>query len=245
MAVNHMPDTIALSTVLPCYNEADGLEAILKRFEAVRTDIPFELLLVDNGSTDHTGDVLRKLLPRYPFACSVRVERNQGYGHGLLTGLQAAHGEVLSWTHADLQTDPADVFRAYERLMAASREERVLVKGKRSGRSLGDRIISMGMQVLASVLCRCRLHEINAQPKVFRRELMALLTNPPDDFSFDLYVLVVAKRNGYRFESVPVEFPPRQYGESNWAATWRSKIRTIAQSIRYMLHLSVCGKEDL
>jgi glycosyltransferase involved in cell wall biosynthesis len=237
--MSHHPQ---LSVVLPCYNEARGIENILNRFAEVAEGREFELILVDNGSRDNTPDVLKTLLPRYKFARSVRVEVNQGYGHGIYTGLQAARGEVLAWSHADLQTDPADVFRALKTYRAAAQPAHTLVKGRRHGRRFSERVISFGMGTLATLIFRTPLWEINAQPKLFHRSLLEHATNPPIDFNLDVYMLVQAKRNGWKIESISVQFPPRQYGHSNWARTWKSKIRTISRSIKYMLRLAITGK---
>jgi hypothetical protein len=134
-----------------------------------------------------------------------------------------------------LQTDPADVFRALKAFRRSGHPPLTLVKGRRRGRRLSERLISMGMGILASSIFRMRLSEINAQPKVFHRNLIAHMNRPPIDFNFDVYVLVVAQQNGWRIDTIPVQFPPRQYGHSNWARTWRSKIRTIWRSVKYML----------
>jgi glycosyltransferase involved in cell wall biosynthesis len=228
-----------LSIVLPCYNEAAGLEALLKRFAVAGAGAAYELILVDNGSTDATRQLLPKLLPRFSFARSVRVEHNQGYGHGILIGLRAAKGGVLAWSHADLQTDPADIFRAWNVYRQSDRRERMLVKGRRHGRSLQERIVSLGMQTVATVLLRTRFDEINAQPKLFHRDLLVCLTNPPIDLNLDLYAVYTARRSGWRVRSIPVAFPPRQHGQSSWATTWRSKVRTISRSVRYMVRLAL------
>lgn len=227
----------ALSVVLPCYNEAAGLANILDRFQEVGGDRLFELILVDNGSTDDTPEVLAELLPRYPFARSVRIDNNRGYGDGIFTGLRQARGEVLAWSHADLQTDPGDVFRAWDVLGQAAEPGRLLVKGRRRGRRLGEWAISRGMEVVAFVLLRRWLSEINAQPKLFHRGLLEHVERPPIDFNFDVYVLYQARRHGWRIASIDVEFPPRQHGQSHWAATWSSKLRTIRRSMRYMFLL--------
>ena len=224
-----------LSVVLPCYNESRGIEAILERFAEAGAGQDFELILVDNGSVDETPEVLRNLLPKYLFARSVRVQVNQGYGHGIWTGLQAARGEVLAWSHADLQTDPGDVFRALKEYRKAKHPTKTFVKGRRHGRRLSERVVSIGMGIVASTVFRRRLSEINAQPKVFHRDLIAHLDHPPIDFNFDVYVLVSALRHGWKVASIPVKFPPRQYGHSNWARTWRSKIRTMWRSAKYMV----------
>lgn len=228
-----------LSIVLPCYNEAAGLAALVGRFAETCGDVSFELILVDNGSTDRTQDVLPAILAQHRFARSVRVEVNQGYGHGILTGLQAARADVLAWSHADLQTDPADVFRAWRVFQESAAPRRTLVKGRRYGRALNERIITWGMQCAATVLLRTPLSEINAQPKLFHRELLEFLPAPPRDLSLDLYVLYAAKGNGWKFRTIPVEFPPRQHGVSSWATSWRSKVRTIGRALRYMVRLAL------
>ena len=233
-----MPDP-ALSVVLPCYNESKGLANILERFQAVSGDRPFELILVDNGSTDETQQVLAELLPRFPFARSVQIQKNRGYGDGIFTGLKAARGELLAWSHADLQTDPADVFRAWDLYGQSQEPSRLLVKGRRRGRRLGEWLISRGMELVAFLLLRRCLTEINAQPKLFHRGLLAHLKGPPIDFNFDVYVLYQAKRHGWRVRSIDVEFPPRPHGKSHWAATWSSKLRTIWRSMRYMFLLGL------
>ncbi len=231
-------NTPELSIVLPCYNEARGIEAILNRFEEVRGNVDCELILVDNGSKDRTPEVMRTLLPRFPKARSVRVEQNKGYGHGLWYGLCHARGEVLAWSHADLQTDLADVFRAHKVFKTSKKPEKLLVKGHRSGRRLSEKVITWGMQVVATCLLRKWLSEINAQPKLFHRSLLNHLPQAPIDFNFDVYALYQAKKNGWTIQSIPVVFPPRQYGSSNWASTWRSKARTIFRSIKFMSRLA-------
>jgi glycosyltransferase involved in cell wall biosynthesis len=230
--------TPELSIVLPCYNEAAGLAALVARFHESGRGVPYELILVDNGSRDATPDVLRDLVGRYGFVRTLRVEVNQGYGHGIWTGLQAARGEALAWSHADLQTDPADVFRAWEIYRQSPRPARTLVKGRRRGRALQERVVTWGMQSLATVLLRTPMYEINAQPKLFHRELLGALASPPVDLNFDLYVLYAAKRCGWRVATFPVEFPPRQHGQSSWATSWRSKARTISRSARYIARLA-------
>jgi glycosyltransferase involved in cell wall biosynthesis len=231
-----------LSVVLPCYNESRGLKAILDRYAEVGVGERFELILVDHGSTDDTPDVLRRLLPKYKFARSVRVEVNQGYGHGLFTGLQAAEGALLCWSHADMQTDPGDVFRALTIYRGAEDPQRTIIKGQRFGRRWSEQFVSWSMQTISTLFFWMRMQEINAQPKLFHRDLLVYLTRPPKDFNFDVYVLYKAKRHGWRVEAFPVKFPPRQYGVSNWASTWRSKIRTMRRSMFYMWRLSLADE---
>lgn len=226
-----------LSVILPCFNEAKGLLSIVQRYADSRGEVDIELILVDNGSKDETPSVMRQLAQEFSFVRPFRVVNNKGYGDGILQGLRQASGEWLAWSHADLQTDPADVLRAFCTLQAARDPRRTLVKGCRSGRAMSERIITWGMQMVALVLLRRRFHEINAQPKIFHRDLLAEMVAPPVDFNFDVYVLYQARRAGWRLATIPVQFPPRQYGHSNWSKTWGSKSRTIWRSLWFMVKL--------
>ena len=92
-----------LSIVIPCYNEGKNIPLILSRFDEVINRKDIEALLVNNGSTDNSEEVLDELLPKYPFARVVNVQENKGYGYGILTGLREASGTFIGWTHADMQ----------------------------------------------------------------------------------------------------------------------------------------------
>ena len=86
-----------LSIVIPCYNEKDNLPLLFDGFgRAIKDCGLIEVVLVDNGSTDGSAEVIQKLLPRYPFARTLRVEINQGYGYGILQGLASCQTDCLS-----------------------------------------------------------------------------------------------------------------------------------------------------
>ncbi|MFM2090140.1 MAG: hypothetical protein RLZZ127_629 [Planctomycetota bacterium] len=232
-----MPPMPRLSVVLPCYNEARGLRALVERYAAVRGDLDLELVLVDNGSTDDTQAVLAEVLPAHPWARCHRVVVNRGYGDGIRQGLESATGEWLAWSHADLQTDPADVIAAFRVLVAQPDPARTLVKGHRHGRALAERVITWGMEIMALALLHRRMTEINAQPKVFHRSLLDVVGRTPDDFNFDVCVLHRALLAGWSVRTIPVRFPPRQYGHSNWSRTFASRWRTIRRSMLFMARL--------
>ena len=118
-----------LSLIIPCYNEAANLPLLLDRCASLGHLVDMEVILVDNGSTDNSPEVLQVLLPKYPHCRSIRVPINQGYGFGILSGLKAAEGDLLAWTHADMQTDPKDVLRGLEIFKA--RGIAISVKGQR------------------------------------------------------------------------------------------------------------------
>jgi glycosyltransferase involved in cell wall biosynthesis len=235
-----------LSIVLPCYNESRNLPLLLKRYREAWEDFPAELLLVENGSTDDSAATLDQLLAsgHYPFARVVRVPVNRGYGFGMMSGLRDARGEFVAFSHADMQCAAADVFAAFRMLRGSPDPERSLVKGRRYGRHWRDRIITAAMSVIAFALLGRRLTDINAQPKVFHRSLLDFLKHPADGFQLDLYILYIAASHGFTIRTVPVAFPPRIHGTSNWAFSLASRCRFIGQMIHYMFELGTVGNKQ-
>ena len=223
-----------LSVVVPCFNEAASLPALVDAFGQAGSGRDFELILVDNGSTDGTAEAIRDLPP---FTRRLRLLKNRGYGGGIWAGLSAAEGEYLAWTHADLQCDPADVFAAHDALLASGAPHRTIVKGLRRRRSLREEIVTRGMNALATAVLRRPFRDVNGQPKVFHRSLTVSLERPPSDISFDLFVLDRAMRLGWSIETVPVVVRPRAHGESSWAATWASQWRAAALVAKSMFRL--------
>ena len=120
-----------LSIVLPCYNEEKNIPLILSKFSEIIRDDSIELILVNNGSTDDSGILLDKLLPKYSFARSVEVDVNQGYGNGITQGLKRSKGEFICYTHADLQTNPSDVLKALEIIENQDNPKNCFIKGNR------------------------------------------------------------------------------------------------------------------
>ena len=109
------------SIVIPFYNEKKNIPLVLNAYQKIKNSsvYSFELLCINNGSTDGSEDLFAKLLKnkKYPFARLVTVKKNKGYGFGIMSGVSRAKGDVIAWTHADMQTDAKDPFRAYEEYM--------------------------------------------------------------------------------------------------------------------------------
>jgi len=224
-----------LSLIIPCYNEEKNLPLLLERCRIFEGSSEIEVILVDNGSTDASSAVLEKLLPSYLHCRSVRVDQNQGYGYGILFGLRAAKGNVLAWTHADMQTDPQDVLRGYELYKAKS--ESSYIKGRRFGRPFADVLFTVGMSLFETILLRMALWDINAQPNIFSRDFFESWENPPIDFSLDLYAYCMARKAGLKIVRYPVNFGKRIHGTSHWNVDWNSKKRFIARTILFSLEL--------
>ena len=240
-----MSNSPELSMVIPCYNEAENIPLILKRFAEVVSGINAELILVNNGSTDNSQEIIEKELqkPEYSFARTVLVQKNIGYGYGIVYGLKQCQGEIISYSHADLQCDPLDIIRAYNVIKKKINPRLFLIKGQRKERKIVPKVLSSCFQMLATLLFFQNYHEINAQPKVFHRNFLEKLKYPPLDFNLDFYLLYKAKKEKLKIINIWVDFPERQYGESKWAFSHLSKLKTIHNFIRYMIKLKFSGEK--
>lgn len=225
---------MTLSLVIPCYNEAANLPLLLARCLAV-AQAGHEVVLVDNGSTDRSPQVLDELLPSHPGCRSVRVERNQGYGFGILSGLRAARGEILAWTHADLQTDPQDSLRGLAFFERHGPD--IFVKGRRYGRPFADVAFTMGMSAFETVLLGQPMWDINAQPTMFSRAFFDTWQDPPHDFSLDLYAYYQARRRALPVHRFAVRFGERAHGVSHWNVNWAAKRKFIRRTVDFSLQL--------
>ena len=136
-----------------------------------------------------------------------------------------------------MQTDPMDVLVAYQRFQELNQPQAIILKGRRINRRFGEWAFTLGMSCIASIILLTKLSDINAQPKLFHRSLLKKLTNPPTDFSLDLYLLTMAKKLGYRIETVPVNFGKRLHGESKWAFSFSSRYKTVLRTIKYIFAL--------
>jgi dolichol-phosphate mannosyltransferase len=193
-------------------------------------------LLVDNGSTDNTGNLLKLLTKNIKENIKViSVPINKGYGYGILEGLKEAQGDILSWTHADLQTDLEDVLKGLEVYRANDGE--VFVKGNRINRNKLDEFFTYGMQVIARILLNCKLNDINAQPKIFSRKFYEnVVSGAPEDFSLDLYFLYRAHTD-IKVKDFNVYFNKRIYGEAKGGGTLKGKWKLIKRTLSYMVEL--------
>ena len=231
---------IRLSIVLPCYNEGETVNRLVAGYREILADRDdVELILVDNGSTDGTSERIAEEVAREAGSNirAVSVPVNRGYGHGILCGLNAARGTFVAWSHADLQYLPSDAIRLLDAVMAHPRPETCFGKGHR----VNDRGMAAIPTKLQSLLSRlilgCRLEEINAQPKLFHRDLLTAFRHPPDGYELDIYAYYKAVLAGWETVSVDVVYLPRPTGQSKWAYSTVSRLRFMAQNLSYLIRL--------
>ena len=218
------------SLVIPCFNEEENLPGLIDRCLELINSLDCEVIIVNNGSTDNSAKTLSRLIEPNINLRAINIEENIGYGHGILTGLRDAKGEILGWTHADLQTDPLDCIDA---LSHFDRNNELFVKGKRGGRSLFDTFFTVCMSIFESILLKTLMWDINGQPTLFRKEFFASWEDPPEDFSLDLYGYYMAKLQKVKIKRISVYFGKRFSGVSSWNSGLKSRVKFIKRTISY------------
>ena len=229
-----------LSIIIPCYNESNSIPFLIDKCrESLIDNYNIEFIFVDNGSNDSSHDILHKLLskPQNSFGKLVRIEKNIGYGNGIIQGLNNADGEIYSWTHADLQTDPKDVINAYLKFKENLLKNNSFVKGVRVNRNVFDSLFTFGMSVISTLMLKKRLFDVNAQPKMFNNMFYRQLSNPPLDFSLDLFFYYQALDKSMKIETFPVLFNKRHSGVSKGGGTLSGKFKLIKRTFKYILEL--------
>ena len=229
---------IKISLIIPCYNESANLPLLINRCKDLfNIESSIKIVIVDNGSKDDTALILNKLTKNLNYFTHISIKNNESYGHGILAGLKAANGEILSWTHADLQTDLLDVLKGLSIFQNSNNPELLFVKGQRKGRPILDVFFTVGMSIFETVFLRKLLWDINAQPTMFHRNFYSTWELPPNDFSLDLYSYFMAKRSKLSIKRFPVIFSKRIYGNSKWNFGLLSKYQFIARTLSYSVSL--------
>jgi len=227
-----------LELVIPCFNEAANLPTLLDDIQSIGDSIPVVFVLVDNGSSDETLSILTQTA-RSNIRC-LRIDANRGYGGGILAGLSTCTAPMVGWMHADLQIRPS-VLSQFDVHNASW----CLIKGMRRGRKLDDRLFTAGMSLTETVLFKRKLSDINGQPTILPRVWFEGLSNPPHDFSLDLFVYLRARQTGLPVVRFPVQFGRRFAGVSSWNTGIKSRVRFIKRTLQYSLELRRRDHENL
>lgn len=190
-----------LSLVMPCYNEEDIVEYTINRLLEVfrRAGYQLELIAVDNGSKDRTGEIIRGLVAQNPNVVHHRVDVNQGYGYGVLSGLPLGTAPWIGIIPADGQVDAEDVVRLYEAVTAA--RGWVLGKVRRRFRMDGfaRKVISTGYNLLVLALWpRLGSLDVNGTPKILPREVVQAMDLQSTGWFLDPEIMIKAHYMGVR-----------------------------------------------
>jgi glycosyltransferase involved in cell wall biosynthesis len=205
-----LPRTVDVSVLVPAKDEAENLPLFMEQAEAAFARAParFEVVVVDDGSTDGTWSVLQDLAGRYPFLRPVRHRTRRGIADALRTGYLHARGGVLVFYPADLQYKPEDIPRLVEPILSGDAD---MVTGYKQGR-YEKAFVSRIYNGLSRRLFHVPVRDLNSV-KAYRREIMEFLPLRPD---WHRYMIVMAAAEGFTVTEVPVPLYPRHAGRSKF-----------------------------
>lgn len=235
LGVYPIPDSFLLSVVVPVYNEVETVASVVQRIREV--PIPTEIILVDDGSTDGTRDILAEFEGQQRTTVLMHAD-NRGKGAAIRTGLAKATGEAVIIQDADLEYDPHEYPLL---LLPILDDEADVVYGSRFSspsrqvprywHSTVNRVITL----LSNMSTNLKLTDVETCYKLVRREFMdrVLPTLKEDGFGIEIEMTAkLAKLSGVRFHEQPIRYAPRTH-EQGKKITWRDGIRALWCIIKY------------
>ena len=201
---------VDVSVLIPAKDEAENLPLLLQLCaEAFRGRAEsYEVIVVDDGSTDATAQVLGELSETYPFLRTVRHRTQRGIADALRSGYLAARSDVLVFFPADLQFKPEDIPRLVAPILAGESD---MVTGFKQG-DYEKAFVSRIYNGLSRLLFHIPVRDLN-NVKAYRREVMADQPVRPD---WHRYMIVLAAAQGYSVTEIPVPLYPRNAGKSKF-----------------------------
>lgn len=204
---------INFSIVAPAFNESQIFPQFIVKTYSVAKKITadFELIIVDDGSTDNSWSVLRRYCQKYPRLKAIRLRRRSGQTAALMAGFHHAQGKVIITIDADLQQDPQDMVK----LLAKIDQGADVVSGRRPfrKRQLINRFITGVEKLLLKFLLKIDLADTNVSPNAYRRETLSGINLFGE---MHRYLVPLLKWRGFKVVTVPVSLRPRQAGISKY-----------------------------
>jgi glycosyltransferase involved in cell wall biosynthesis len=210
----------SISAVLPAYDEEENIEKATRDMAAVLGALDlrdWEVIIVDDGSKDRTGEICDRLAAEDPQHIRVvHHQPNRGYAAALKTGFASARHQLIFYTDSDNQFDVKEMPRLLPLI-----EEADIVCGFRIYRfdPLTRLILSWGFNLLVRIMFRINVRDIDCAFKLFRREVFDKVTIESKKFFVDAEVLAKAKYYGFRLVEVGVRHYPRPAGRSTVRAS--------------------------
>jgi glycosyltransferase involved in cell wall biosynthesis len=227
-----MADGRRLSVIVPVYNERNTVAEIVRRMRRVELPVDIEIIMVDDGSSDGTDEILSALQDSTLHVFSHPT--NLGKGAAIRTGLAHARGDLVLIQDADLEYDPEDWPRLVKPLLRGSAQ---VVYGTRfrgermdmpAGQWLANRLLSLATNVLYGT----SLSDMETGYKLFDRAVLDGMTIDSDRFDFEPEITAKILRRGIRIYEVPVSYAGRALMEGR-KYTWRDSVLAVWALVRY------------
>jgi len=203
---------VEISAVIPVFNEEENLPVLIPKVMEVFNQLSkvYEVILVDDGSSDNSRKILREMAIQYPTLRVLGLKENRGLSTALLAGMREARGDILITLDSDLQNDPADIPRLLQCL-----DQYDMATGWRQKRDDPwlKRIASKIGNGVRNRLSGEAIHDSACTLRVFKREC---IQDIPVFNGMHRFLSTLVKREGFRIVEVPVSHHPRRFGKSKY-----------------------------
>ena len=234
---------VELSIFFPCYNDAGTIASLVALAHETARDLTdrFEIIVVDDGSVDHSRRILRALAERYDCLRLVLHEANRGYGGALRSGFAAARGEWVFYTDGDYQYDVDDLRRLWE-----ARDEVEVVQGFKVKRHDPSYRVLIGLvyQYFIQVAFGLKIRDVDCDFRLIRRRALARFELREDTGCICVELVKKLQETGARSVEVGVRHMFRAYGHSQFFNV-RRVLRTLAGMARLWVKLVWRKEYDL
>ena len=226
-----------LSVVVPVYNEIECIELLCEKLHenVSRLGRTYEIVLVDDGSTDGTWEKLVVLADRYPHLRLIRFRTNFGQTAAMSAGFRESQGEIVVTLDADLQNDPADIPMLVEHMEQGGFDVVSGWRKNRKDRFFSRRLPSMMANKLISKMTGVALHDYGCTLKAYRRTVMKDVHLYGEMHRF---IPALAKWVGGTVDEVVVNHHPRRLGTSKYGISHTSRVALDLLTVKFLLHYS-------
>lgn len=227
-------DEVVLSVVIPCYNEKNSIEEIVKK--VIKAPVKNkEIIIVDDCSTDGTSDLLdKKIAPMV--SKIIHQEKNAGKGAALRTGFKAATGDIVIIQDADMEYDPNE----YSKVVAPiCNDEADVVYGSRFSKGVKyekaykkNIIANKFLTWLSNLFTGLKITDMETCYKAFRREIIQSIDIKENRFGFEPEITAKVAAKKVRVKEVPISYYPRSIEEGK-KINWKDGMRAIICIVKY------------
>lgn len=226
-----------ISILIPVFNEADTIETLIHSVQEVSTPLKKEVIIIDDGSTDGTSDIIERIAQHHPTILLIKNQKNYGKGFSIRKGIEAATGQIILIQDADLEYSPNDYNRLLRPILEGDADA---VYGSRFVSSSEKRVLYfrhyLGNQILtffSNLFSDFNLSDMETCYKVFNADILKRIRLSEKRFGFEPEITYkISRIKGIRLYEVGISYHGRSYEEGKKIG-WKDGYRAFYVIIKY------------